>query len=351
MREFTSSPVIRRLLLGAFLTALVLAVTVVLSPFLVPMLWAAILAFASWPLYLRVNQLMGGRSLLAASLLTFLMSALVVLPLAWLVFLLRTESGQLLHTISVEMAAGRLRPPAMIGHLPFIGQELLAWLNNMLADPTQFQQQLKMHFSSLNHYLPVLLGGLGKNVLKLVLALFTLFFVYLHGQSVSRQVRVIFLSLLGARADAYLDAVALTTRAVVYGIVLTALIQGLVAGLGYWVAGLSAPIALAAVTVVLAMIPFGTPVVWGAASVYLFFTGNELAALGLFLWGVLVVSWVDNIVRPLVLSGVVDIPFVLALFGVLGGLAAFGLVGLFIGPVILAVALVVWREWLEDERA
>ncbi|QBC44627.1 AI-2E family transporter [Iodobacter fluviatilis] len=351
MREFTSSPVIRRLLLGAFLTALALAVTVVLSPFLVPMLWAAILAFASWPLYLRVNLLVGGRSLLAASVLTFLMSALVVLPLAWLVFLLRTESGQLLHTISVEMAAGRLRPPVMIGHLPFIGQELLAWLNNMLADPTQFQQQLKMHFSRLNHYLPVLLGGLGKNVLKLVLALFTLFFVYLHGQSVARQVRIIFLSLLGARADAYLDAVALTTRAVVYGIVLTALIQGLVAGLGYWVAGLSAPIALAAVTVVLAMIPFGTPVVWGAASVYLFFTGNELAALGLFLWGVLVVSWVDNIVRPLVLSGVVDIPFVLALFGVLGGLAAFGLVGLFIGPVILAVALVVWREWLEDERA
>lgn len=101
-----------------------------------------------------------------------------------------------------------------------------------------------------------------------------------------------------------------------------------------------------AVTALVALIPFGTPLVWGAAAMWLLFSGQTTAGIGLLLWGVLVVSWVDNIVRPIMLSRGSDIPFILALFGVLGGLAAFGLVGLFLGPVILAVALAVWREWL-----
>ena len=160
------------------------------------------------------------------------------------------------------------------------------------------------------------------------------------------QSRTILTGLLRERADGYLDAVANTTRAVVYGIVLTALVQGLVAGLGYWVAGVPAPATLSAVTVLVALIPFGTPFVWGSAALWLLFTGQTTAGLGLLLWGVLVVSWIDNIVRPMVLARGSNIPFVLALFGVLGGLVAFGLVGLFLGPVILAVALAVWREWL-----
>ena len=151
---------------------------------------------------------------------------------------------------------------------------------------------------------------------------------------------------MGDRTEGYVNAVGNTTRAVVYGIVLTAVVQGAVAGLGYWVAGLPAPATLAAVTVLIALIPFGTPVVWGSAGLWLLFTGQTTAGIGLLLWGVLVVSWVDNIVRPMLLSRASNIPFILALFGVLGGLAAFGLVGLFLGPVILAVALAVWREWL-----
>jgi len=186
----------------------------------------------------------------------------------------------------------------------------------------------------------------GKNIVKLGISLFTLFFAYLHGLSLLAQARTVLKGLLRERTDGYVNAVGNTTRAVVYGIVLTALVQALVAGLGYWVAGLPAPVTLMAVTALVALIPFGTPLVWGAASMWLLFTGQITAGIGLLLWGVLVVSWVDNIVRPIMLSRGSDIPFILALFGVLGGLAAFGLVGLFLGPVILAVALAVWREWL-----
>lgn len=351
MRELTGSPLVRRVLLGLFLLLLGAAVISVLAPFIVPMLWAGILAFAAWPLYLYFLKVMGNRSLPAALLLTLLISALVVLPVIWLLFLLRAESGQLVEHIVTELASGRIRPPAFIATLPLVGADLAAWLSSVLAEPLRLRQALKMHLGDLDSHALMLLGGLGKNLAKLAFALFSLFFVFLHGQSMAQQIRTVLISLLGDRADGYLNTVALTTRAVVYGIVLTALVQGAVAGLGYWVAGLSAPATLAAVTVMLAMIPFGTPVVWGSAAVWLLFTGETAAGVGLLLWGVLVVSWVDNIVRPLVLSEVVDIPFILALFGVLGGLAAFGMVGLFLGPVILAVALAVWREWLEDEKA
>ena len=156
---------------------------------------------------------------------------------------------------------------------------------------------------------------------------------------------------VGARVDAYLAAVGVTTQAVVYGLVLTALAQGTLAGLGYWAAGVEAPVLLAALTVLVALIPFATPFVWGSIGVWLLLQGQLAAGVGLLLWGVLVVSWVDNLIRPLVISRATSIPFLLVMFGVLGGLAAFGLVGLFLGPVILAVLMAVWREWLEEQAA
>ena len=137
----------------------------------------------------------------------------------------------------------------------------------------------------------------------------------------------------------------------VIGIVLTALAQGMLAGLGYAVAGMDSPVFLAAITTLIAMVPFGTPFAWGSVAVWLFAQGDIVAALGLAAWGTFVISWVDNIIRPMVISGKTHIPFLLVMFGVLGGLNAFGMVGLFLGPVILAVLVAVWREWLEGEKA
>ncbi|WP_141672274.1 AI-2E family transporter, partial [Acidithiobacillus ferrivorans] len=118
------------------------------------------------------------------------------------------------------------------------------------------------------------------------------------------------------------------------------------AGVGYAVAGLPAPVLLAIVTLLFSFIPIGTPLVWGAASIWLLFQGDIWAGVGLALWGALVVSWIDNLIRPLVISNAVRIPFLLVLFGVLGGILAFGFLGVFLGPVLLAVLLAIWDEWL-----
>jgi predicted PurR-regulated permease PerM len=107
---------------------------------------------------------------------------------------------------------------------------------------------------------------------------------------------------------------------------------------------------LGAVTALIALVPFGAPLVWGSLSVWLILTGKMWFGVGLLLWGVVLVSWIDNIIRPLVISSATRMPFLLVVFGVLGGVLAFGLVGLFIGPVLLAVSIALWREWLEQHQ-
>ena len=134
----------------------------------------------------------------------------------------------------------------------------------------------------------------------------------------------------------------------VYGVGLTAIVQSLLAGASYIVAGVPNPMVLTLVTLVFALIPFGPPIAYGCVALWLFSQGHTVEAAGVLIWGVAIVSSADNVIRPLVISGATKIPFLLIMFGVLGGLASFGLVGLFIGPVILAVLLAIWKEWLQE---
>jgi predicted PurR-regulated permease PerM len=160
------------------------------------------------------------------------------------------------------------------------------------------------------------------------------------------QIKIALERIVGARGEHYLTAIAITTRAVVYGIVLTALAQGLLAGVGYALAGMPGALLLAVITTIVAMIPFASPLAWGLAVAWLALTGHPLEAVCLAVWGGIVIFTIDNILRPMVISSATEIPFLVVLFGVLGGLASLGMIGLFIGPVILAMLLAVWREWL-----
>jgi predicted PurR-regulated permease PerM len=163
------------------------------------------------------------------------------------------------------------------------------------------------------------------------------------------QVRRAFELVIGPRIHHYFQTISETTRAVVYGVGLTAIVQALLASLSYIVADVPNPMVLTLVTFVFALIPFGPPVAYGSVALWLFSQGQTVEAAGVLIWGVAIVSSADNVIRPLVISGATKIPFLLIMFGVLGGLASFGLVGLFIGPVILAVLLAIWKEWLQEK--
>jgi predicted PurR-regulated permease PerM len=342
-----ATPLIRRLTLAFFLGALLLLAWLVLKPFLVPVLWAGILAFVTWPLFLRVQRLLRSHTL-AALLMTLLVTAVLVAPLAWLVLSLRVEVMNGYREVLAKWASGQLQVPAFLLNLPLVGPDIREFVDRVAANPEILGREIATLAERMFGEMSAVLGGVGKNIGKLGLALLSLFFLYRHGEQVLRQFVIVLRGILGERVDSYVSAAGATTRAVVYGIVLTALVQGAFAAVGYLAVGLEAPVFLGAVTALVALIPFGTPFVWISLSLWLLAMDRTGAAIGLFVYGAAVISWVDNLVRPIVISSATRIPFLLVMFGVLGGVAAFGLIGLFIGPVILAVLMAVWREWLEE---
>jgi predicted PurR-regulated permease PerM len=349
LADLPTAPWFRRLLVAGLLLGIVLLTFSVLQPFLVPLIWGAILAYVSWPANQRVLRIVGGRSSLAALITTVLVTLALVVPLIWLVLMLRVETLSAYAKVQAFLASNPTLPQAL-RDLPWVGAWAQQILNELAADPTAIRAQFLFLMEESSVEVSRLLGGVGRNVAKLFFAVFSMFFLLRDGPRVLREVRAILEGILGPRVSDYLDAVGATTQAVVYALILGAITQGTVAGIGYWIFGLDAPVLLGAVTALIALIPFGAPLVWGSLGVWMLVTGNIGSGVGLLLWGVLLVSWVDNIVRPLVISNATRMPFLLVVFGVLGGVLAFGLVGLFIGPVLLAVTLAIWREWLEEHK-
>ncbi|MBI2316583.1 MAG: AI-2E family transporter, partial [Betaproteobacteria bacterium] len=304
-----------------------------------------------WPLYRRVRALLRGSADASALLMTVILAAAVALPGFWLAVLLRDELAVAYQTVVTYLAQGPQPLPRAVAGLPWIGEWLQDLVDRVAGNPESLRAQLTHWVEQWLSELGQLVGGLGRNAAKLGFAVLTLYFLYRDGETVLDQVRRVLRRILGARVDGYLAAVGRTTTAVLFGLVLTALAQGALAGLGYWVAGVQGPVLLGAVTALVALIPFGTPFVWGAIGLWLLVAGQTLAGVGLLLWGALVVSGVDNLIRPLVISRATRIPFLPVIFGVVGGVLAFGLVGLFVGPIILAVLIAVWCEWLEEQEA
>jgi len=218
------------------------------------------------------------------------------------------------------------------------------------ADPKAMSQQLVLAMEQSSLEVSRLIGGVGRNVAKLFFAVLSMFFLLRDGPRLVREARAILEGILGPRVHDYLDAIGATTQAVVYALILGAIAQGTVAGIGYFFAGVEAPVLMGAITVLIALIPFGAPLVWGSLALWMLINGHLGHGIFLMIWGLLIVSWVDNLVRPMVISNATRMPFLLVVFGVLGGVLAFGLVGLFIGPVLLAVSLAIWREWLEEHQ-
>lgn len=343
------SPLVRRIGATAFLLLIFGLALWVLSPFWAALAWAGVLAYVTWPLYERLSSGLSGRTTLAALGMTLIVALLLLVPLVLVLSMLAIDAVDAATRLR-EIASGGLPPlPSDFADLPG-GAWLADQYQRIQADPAWLRERVEAFGLANPELVKALAGGLGRNIGKFGLAIFALFFLYRHGQSVLAQFRHVATHWLGGQAKAYLQAVGVTVHAVVFGIVLTALAQGALAGLGYWVAGVPAPVLWGAITALVSLIPFVGPVVWIGLSAGLFINGETAAAVGLFLWGALVVSWVDNLIRPIVISGPTRIPFLLVFLGVLGGVHAFGLIGLFLGPVILAVALAIWREWLESAR-
>ena len=344
-----TAPWFRRLLVAALILGIVLLTFSVLQPFIVPLIWGGILAYVSWPLQQRIVRAVRGRNGLASLLTTLLVTLAIIVPLVWLILMVRVEAVSAYAKVQAFLASKPSLPPAL-RDLPWIGD----WAQNMLAqlsaDPTAIREQLVLTLEQSSVEMSKLIGGVGRNVAKLFFAVLSMFFLLRDGPRLVREARAILEGILGPRVHDYLDAIGATTQAVVYALILGAIAQGTVAGIGYFFAGVEAPVLMGAITVLIALVPFGAPLVWGSLALWMLVNGHVGHGIFLMIWGLLIVSWVDNLVRPMVISNATRMPFLLVVFGVLGGVLAFGLVGLFIGPVLLAVSLAIWREWLEEHQ-
>jgi len=350
MNDLLGNKPMRYLIPGILLAGLLILSFMVLREFLLALVWAIIIVYVMWPPYQWLKRQLKDRANLSAAVMTAIIAAAVSMTIYWLLAMLQEETKIAYQSLVGNLAQGPYQLPDFIGRIPWLGNYFQESLDRLTNDRMEVATQLADWAKQWLGGFATFLGGIGHNVLKLGVVMVTVFFCFRDGKEIITQLQQGLVRYLGKYQHVYLQAAGNTTRAVVYGLVLAALGQGMLAGFGYAIAGVKAPVLFGAITALLALIPMGATLVWFPIGVMLTLTDQMWAGIGLLLWGFLVVSTVDNVIRPLVISGASRVPFLVVLFGVLGGLSAFGAVGLFLGPVILAVLLSVWQAWLKQQQ-
>lgn len=324
------------------------AALLVVSPFLVAVGWAAILAFATWPAYGRLQRRLGGRTRLAALAMIVLVVLLILVPATLLSVALAAEIRRTFAELKAAAPALPAGIEAALRGIPWVGAALADRVSGVLADPAAIERWILDRAGAWPAAIASAAGNVGRNALEGLLALVTLFFLYLHGGALAAQIQKALARAGGEPMAATYRPLAESVRAVMYGTLLTALVQGVLAMAGYWTAGLRAPVLLGALSALLALTPLGAAPVYVPASVWLLLQGHLLPGALLLAWGVFVVSVTDNVIRSWFLAGALQLPLLLGFFGVLGGVLAFGPIGLFVGPIVVAMLLALWREWTAE---
>jgi len=329
----------------ATVVLLTLGCLYVLKPFLPAILFAAAVVISSWPLYLRLLDAMQGRRSLAALTMTLSLTLLVIIPLAIVAYNLADDVATTFGQLRYAIEHGALVPPSWVRELPFIGDTLDTYLRELVASRDQMLELAQRMVEPARHYL--MAGGLmlGTGVVQMSLAAFVSFFLYRDGHALVAVTASMMAKVMGEGAESVSDTISQTTRGVMYGLLGTALAQGLVAAIGFSMAGVPAVPLLSVLVFVTSLVPFGPPLIWGSATIWLFSQGETGWGIFMLIWGTFLISGVDNVVRPMLISRGTSLPFLLTLLGVLGGVIAFGFVGMFIGPVLLAVGYSLMSEW------
>ncbi|NMC62742.1 MAG: AI-2E family transporter [SAR324 cluster bacterium] len=348
MMQANSNLSTQRWIVGATcIVGLLIGIALILRPFLVPLLWASVLAISSYPLFKVILRFSPRRRNLSALLSSIIMALVVASIIFPFLFSIAKEMETLTKFLQTFKEQGHPDFILQIQKIPFVGQILHNYVN-------QLQEEEALLVDLLSQYRAQLLRAVGfaaKNILSFfaqyLVCFFALFFLYRDGNKIANQLKALLTYVVGEHLSSHIIGIKGLVKAAVYGTLLTAVIQGILAGIGYAVCGVSAPIFLGLLTALFALIPFGTPVVYVSVSVALFLSEVPLYyPIGLFIWGVCVVSLADNVIRPFFISQATELPIILVFFGVLGGIAAFGSIGVFLGPVVMVVAIALWKELL-----
>ena len=328
------------------LGGLILASLWVLRPFLPALIWATMIVVATWPAMRAAQRRLAGRRGLAVTLMTLAMLLIVIVPIAVAIVVVVDHADTAVEwskSMAVQAASG---PPQWVGAVPVVGARLSSQWQKLAAGTSEdIAEQIGPYLRALTAWIVFKAGSLGLLLIQLLLTVLIAAMLYAHGETVASGVRAFARRLAGDSGDQVVLLSGQAIRAVALGIVVTALVQAVIGGVGLAVTGVPYAVLLTAVMFLLAVAQIGAgPVLFGAV-VWLYWKDQALWAVVMLVWAVVTMSF-DNILRPVLIKRGADLPLVLIFAGVLGGLVAFGIVGLFVGPVVLAVTYTLLVAWV-----
>ena len=348
--DFLRDRFIERVILLSLLAALVFVCIKIVSPFIGPILWGVIIAVATWHPYLKLSRLLGDRRILASVIVSLALLVVLVVPILLLVDSLaegvRGVAGLMRDLTSIKLPA----PPDWLRGLPVIGMTLDDQWREAMVDLPASLQQLQPYIGTAAGYSLSIGAGLGAAMLEFLVAIVFAAILLVTGEAGVQVLRRFVARVGGLHHLGLLDVAAQTIRGVAAGIIFTAFIQAVLLVLGLVVVDAPGPILLGFLTFFLLVIQLPNWLVWLPVVVWLGYRGQNGLAIFLFVWGTFVVSTIDNFIRPYLISQGARLPLLLIFIGVIGGLLAYGFIGLFVGATLLGVGYTLFRTWLDEER-
>jgi len=343
-------PDLPRVVLSVLFIGTLLALSIwILSPFLPATLWATTIAIATWPMLLKVQARLWNRRPLAVAVMTIALLIVFILPFMLAVSAIVSNAGALTERGRALIALELPPVPVWVAKLPFVGSRIdAAWRDLIEAGGAGLAEQIRPYIGAVARWFAGSVGSVGALFVQFLLTVAITAILYASGEAAGTSVVRFGLRLAGTQGERAVRLAAQAIRAVAMGVVLTALVQSAFAGLGLFIAGIPFAAVLTAVIFILSLAQLGPLPVMLLAVGYLYWSGASAWGTFMLVWTVIVIP-MDNILRPLLIRrGGADLSLLLVFAGVIGGLIAFGLVGIFIGPVVLAVSSTLLSAWIDS---
>jgi predicted PurR-regulated permease PerM len=317
--------------------------------FIPALLWAVVIAISTWPLRIMLTRKSRLQDTGAAVIMTSGVAILLFLPIVYALILAASDLGAITNWIVSSQKTG-IPAPEWLHSIPTMSDQAIAWWTANLSDP----ESLSIFMGSADtSWVKSLIQQLGSQathrLVTLVFTIVSLFFLYKHGKELSSKGLALTQKMTGDTGKRYALQAATAIRATVNGVVLVGLMEGLAIGISYWLAGVPHAAVLGLSTGALAMIPFAAPLLFTGVAIFLLIQGLTAAAISVFVFGLFVLAIGDHVVRPKIIGNSVELPFIWVLFGILGGVEVLGLIGLFIGPALMALVMMLWKDMTEHE--
>lgn len=336
-----------RELISIGLTISIVALSLfIVHKFIPSMIWAAIIVIATYPLYKRWRVYFGQRENLSSFLFTTVMALLFLLPLSWLIGILIKES-QIFVNFLQELNKNGGSAPDFFNKLPLINSELVTFWDDNLGKPGNLKDLLSnihVTLTPATYYIKQIGFNIAHRGFQVGFTLLTLFFFYRDGEKLIAQIQQIGQYCLGERWFRYSERLPQALRSTVNGTIVVGIGVGILMGICYELVGFPAPTLTGFITALAAMIPFVVPIIFVIVALILLSMGGLIGAIVVLIWGTLVMFVADHFVKPVMIGGAIQLPFLAVLFGILGGVETLGLLGLFVGPMIMVLFVTLWQE-------